>query len=334
LQNLPITPEQIKSSDEKIIEALYATGIIYKESLKDSINAFNTFAELMKRYPDNPYVLQSSYHLYKLSIKLNKIAEANYYKTKILNEFPISNYAKIVADPQYFVRMNQKEGEASKYYSDVYNAFKNDQYFLVIDMCEKALANFNDSTLIPKFDYLNTLSKGRIGNIESLIENLQRIISIYPYSEIIPMAKQVLQSLSPEEDVNEFTQSEAFESIYSYSIETFHNYILIVKTGSVNLDALKIRLSDFNRKYSNTKRFAISSFELNDEYQLLTISRFNDASLALQYMKAIENDNYVFSIFNDENEYKQFVISNENYMLFYKDKNVDNYVEFYKRFYK
>lgn len=334
LKDLPITPEQIKSSDEKIIEALYATGIIYKESLKDSINAFNTFGELMERYPENPYVLQTSYHLYKLSIKLNKIAEANYYKTKILNEFPTSNYAKIVADPQYFVHMNQQEGEASKYYSDVYNAFKNDQYFLVIDMCEKALANFNDSTLIPKFDYLNTLSKGRIGNIENLIENLKRIISIYPYSEIIPMAKQVLQSLSPEEDVNEFTQSEAFESIYSYSVETFHNYILIVKTGSVNLDALKIRLSDFNRKYSSTKRFAISSFELNDEYQLLTISRFNDASLALQYMKAIENDNYVFSIFNDKNEYKQFVISNENYMLLYKDKNVDNYVEFYKRFYK
>ncbi len=334
LQNLPINPEQLKLSDDKIIEALYAAGMLYKESLKDSLSAFNTFANLIERYPENQYLLQSSYHLYKLSLKLNKIAEANYYKSKILVDFPSSNYAKIVADPQYFARINQQQGEASKYYSDVYNAFKNDQYFLVIEMCEKALANFNDTSLIPKFDYLETLSKGRIGSIERLIENLQRIISAYPYSEVIPMAKQVLKSLSPEEDSNESGQNDDFKSIYSYSAETFHNYILIVKTGSVNLDALKIRLSDFNRKYSRAKRFAISSFELNDEYQLLTISRFENASLALQYLKAVDDDQYALSIFGNEDEYKQFVISNENYMMFYKNKNIDNYVEFYERFYK
>ena len=116
-------------------------------------------------------------------------------------------------------------------------------------------------------------------------------------------------------------------------VSAFHNYILIVKTGSVNLDAVKIRLSDFNRKYSRTKRFAISSFELNKEYQLITISRFDQAALALNYLEAVNTDKYVLSIFQNENDYKQFVISNENYMLFYKDKKVDNYVEFYERFY-
>lgn len=334
LQNLPITPEQMKSSDEKIIEAIYSAGMLYKESLKDSLMAFNTFTELMDRYPENPYALQSSYHLYKLSLMMNKIAEANYYKSKILNEFPASNYAKIVADPQYFARMNQQQGEASKYYSDVYNAFKNDQYFLVIDMCDKALANFNDTSLIPKFDYLKTLSKGRIGSVDDLVKDLQRIILAYPSSEIIPMANQVLKSLNTDEDASEIEELDDFNSIYSYSSETFHNYILIVKAGSVNLDALKIRLSDFNRKYSKVKRFAISSFELNDEYQLITVSRFDGASLALDYLKAIDKDQYVLSIFNDEDEYKQFVISNENYMLFYKGKNIDTYIEFYKRFYK
>ena len=302
--------------------------------MNDSFSAFNIFSELIERYPDNPYVLQTYYHLYKLSVQLNKITEASYYKSKILNEFPASNYAKIVADPQYFVRMNEQQGEASKFYSDVYNAFKNDQYFLVIDLCDKALATFNDTSLIPKFDYLKTLSEGRIGTLESLIENLKRIISAYPNSEIIPLAQQVLKSLSPDDSTGEEIEIEAFTSIYSYSSKTFHNYILIVKTGSVNLDALKIRLSDFNRKYSRSKRFAISSFELNEEYQLITVSRYDNGPLALRYLTAVTNDNYVLSIFNSEEEYKQFVISNENYLLFYKDKNVDNYVEFYKRFYK
>jgi hypothetical protein len=143
-----------------------------------------------------------------------------------------------------------------------------------------------------------------------------------------------LLSLKPEETQGEYSNdtTEA-TSIYNYDPETYHNYILIAKSESVNLNALKVRLSDFNRKYFKNKRFAISSFKLNEGYQLVTISRFDNGSLALSYLKAVENDSYVLSIFNNEEDYKHFVISNENYLLFYKDKNIDNYHKFFKRFY-
>ncbi len=333
LKNVPLTPELLKKSDEKIIEALYTVGVLYKERLNDFDNAYLIFSDLIKRYPENPYILQSYYNLYKLSIELNRNTEKEYFKSRILNQFPASNYAKIVADPNYFIRMQQQQGESEKYYAEVYETFKNEQYFLVVDMCDKALANFNDTILLPKFDYLKTLSLGRIGTLDVLIQNLQRIISTYPNSEITPVAQQVLISLRPEELTDDVIEIEDINTIYNYSTETFHNFILIVKAGSVNLDALKVRISDFNQKHSRTRRFAISSFELSDEYHLITVSRFNNGTEALSYLKAVENDNYVLSIFNTEEEYKQFVISNDNYLLFYKNKNIDDYLRFYERYY-
>ncbi len=334
LQNLPITEAQLKVSDNKIMEALYSGGILFKESLNDSISAFETFSSLLNRFPENPYKLQTYYHLYKLSMALNRITEMNYYKSRILNEYPGSNYAKIVADPQYFIKMSEQQGEASKFYSEVYEAYKQEQYFLVIDLCEKALANFNDTTLIPKFDYLKTISEGRIGTTEDFILNLKRVISAYPYSEVNSLAKDVLANSSGEETSAENLADEGEGSIYKYLPNTFHNYILIVARGSVNLESLKVRLADFNKKFSKRQRFAVSSFQLDDNHDLITISRFKNAREAEDYLKAINNDKYVLSIMKRKEDFKQFVISNDNYLLFYKDKNIDNYQSFYRKHYE
>jgi tetratricopeptide (TPR) repeat protein len=339
LKSLPLTPELIRKSNDQIVESLYNTSILYKENLNDSLRAYNTFSELLNRFPQNLYRLQCYYNLYKLCIKLNKRAEANQYKLKIQQKYPTSKYARIIADPQYFWQMATQKNEAAAFYEDVYDAYKNEQYFLVIDLCSQALARFNDTILTPKFDFLKTVSSGRIETVESLISNLQRIIEAYPNSEVIPLAQQILVNLGIVknemliDDEAEVNEKGEFISIYSYLLGTFHNYILIVNTGSVNLDALKIRMSDFNRKNFRSQHYAISSFELDRKHQLITISRFNNGSVALNYLKSLEKDKYVLSIFKTKDSFSHFVISNKNYLLFYKDKNIQKYLKFYNRFY-
>ena len=62
-------------------------------------------------------------------------------------------------------------------YEKTYNAHLKDQYFLVINYSDRAISQFPESELIPKFLYLRALSMGRIEVQDSLVAQLQFIVS-------------------------------------------------------------------------------------------------------------------------------------------------------------
>jgi hypothetical protein len=66
LQNLPLTPEKLRQSNQNIIEALFNAAFIYREGLLDMVNAEKTFEELVERFPDtslNKHYLLGCYQL-------------------------------------------------------------------------------------------------------------------------------------------------------------------------------------------------------------------------------------------------------------------------------
>src|SRR5690606_11106928 len=51
LENLPLTVEKITQSNDKVIDAYYASGTIYKDDLENYRKARQQFEELLRRFP-------------------------------------------------------------------------------------------------------------------------------------------------------------------------------------------------------------------------------------------------------------------------------------------
>jgi tetratricopeptide (TPR) repeat protein len=338
LNDIPLSENQLNESNNKIIEALYQSAMLFKEGLKDTTRAIGQFETLMQNYPDNEFKIQAFYYLHKLylSKELNK---STYYKQQLLSQYPNSDYAKVIINPDYFKQLSSLRGEIETLYFDTYQAYENEQYYVSISLSDRAIANYNDSILIPKFEYIRALSIGRIEELDSLLINMQRIIAKYPNSEVVPLAKNLISYLNStstqtgRDSMTIMPEKEEIKSNFYFQPDTTHLYILIINTERVNLEAVKLRLSDFNLKRTFSRSLTIANFVVTENSNWLAVMGFGNKQEAQDYINEMNKDEYVLSMFNKE-EYRHFVITANNYSILLQDKDIDEYLKFYYKHYQ
>ena len=345
LADIPNTPEKIEASNILIIEAFNSLGFIYLMELNDSTVAKETFIEFQKRYPENEYRLESWHGLYQIYMAENNYSEADYYKNLILNNYPESTYAKVILNPNYYTLFEEERQKASELYMKTYNAFKQEKYYRVISYSNKGMELYpEDTAVMPRFMYLNALSLGKVDTHDTLYASLDSLINAYPNSPVTPRAIALRTKLQLEYGLGTPPDTTAVgggsgsgktvePSIYIISENEVHFVMFVVNKKNVKVNALKIRLSDFNGKYFSLMRLKTKSLMLNKDQTIITVGNFKNKNEAMNYFGALENDEYVLSGV-EEKEYDLFPISTTNYPLFYRDKSVSAYKDFYKKNYK
>lgn len=343
LKDLPFTEEAQMASNKKILDAYFEAGRIYKEGLHDNPKAENAFLTLNTRYPENDHALQSFYYLHKIYVEEGQPVQAEYYKNLIINNYPESDYAKLLTDPEYFAKMAAEQNKAAVLYEDTYLSYKAGQYFQVITKSELALALYGDTIdLAPRFEYLRAVSIGRVDVLDSLVENLKRIILKYPDSEIRTLSQDLLAHIfndNPDLVDEDFILpgQEAKEpekpSPYRYNANTQHMFMMVVDSREIRLNPFKVKVSDHNQKYHSLENLAVNSLVLDNQHYIVTVGNFSNASKALDYLMGITLSDYVYADIK-KGAFDNFVISAENYPLFFREKDIDDYRKFFDKHYK
>lgn len=342
LAGIPRTEEQMMASTELIIEAYNKLGFLYLEELTDTVNAEVTYLEFMEIYPDNKYQLQSWYALYKIYNEQGDIEKATYYKNLIVSNFPDSDFAKVILDPDFFIKLSEQKNLAAKLYEKTYKAYKREQYYRVISYADKGLKQYpEDTAVMPKFMYLRAISIGKVDVPDSMYVAINHLIQDYPSSPVIPRAKAVMRILQSEYGIGEPIEEEEGKkggkgkgsSMFAYQPDELHLMMMVLISTDIKIDPLKVRISDFKNKYFRLARLRIKSLMLDNQRTLITVGNFDDASDAEDFALALKNDEYVLSGMEGKN-FEIVSISIKNYPVFYKDKDIDDYLGFYNENYK
>jgi len=342
LKDIPLTPEQVEASNRRIIDAYYNAGFIFIDGLKDYKNSIETFETLLTRYPDNYHKIPTCFELYVLYNDLNNQPKSDYYRNLILTQFPETDFAKLLINPDYYKEIQKQQSQAAKLYEETWLAFNNQQYYMVLHNSDQALSRFpSDTSLIPRFEYLRALALGKIEVVDSLVIALQGIITKYPNHEVKPLAMNILEYLSKQRNPQgnplapDPTQPEdPSAKLYTFYPNSIHFFILVVDGSNVNVNALKIKLSDFNNKYFRLDNLQVNSLILDNTREMITVSNFTDATKALDYLVTIKGSQYVYNKLENVGDFADFVISVENYPVFYKNKDTDLYKLFFEKNYK
>ena len=122
------------------------------------------------------------------------------------------------------------------------------------------------------------------------------------------------------------------ESPYTFRPDDNY-YVLVIANKKVRINPLKVRISDFNKNNFRMYQLKIQSLMLNKEDALLTIEKFENVDKAIDYQNAMELNDYVFGGIDQEN-YTLLIISVSNYPIFYQEKNVEEYLDFWHQYNK
>lgn len=339
LSNIPTTPEMLEASNAVVADAMYKTGYVFREGLRDYPKSEEAFEAFLTRFPGHTKELDALYHLYTMSTIDGKTDRAADYKRMILNRYPDSEYAAILSDPEYFTRLEANKRKAESLYEDTYVAYKNNQYRMVLIYSNEAQKEYPDSKLLPKFDFLKTLSLGGLHNQDTLTTHLKKFIASHSSSELVPVAQAMLanfgvEGFEPEVVMQAGEDQKPVEapSIYTYAPNDNHFFVLVINHSRGNIDASKVRISDFNSNNYRIDNLTVNAVILDLEYTMISVSNFKGRDRAMAYYNAIVASDYVLSPqLRSDSHY--FAISSENYPIFYRDKVIDTYMQFFRKHY-
>ncbi len=329
LQSIPLTDKEMNISHNKVIEALYALGNIYREDFQDYKNSIKSFEDLITRYDTCRYKLPSWYNLYRISLLTEDDSMKEKYKNLILNYYPDSEYARIIQDPSYNKVTRENRKRVDNYYSRVYSLYSDRAYSKVLVRCKKAKSIFADNHLQDHFDFLAAMSVGHTNAIDSFKLALNNVITAHPESEVSTEAKRILELIKKGIKIgSEDTSSNAIP--YNHVFDDSFNFVVIVPGQDKKTNKYKVDVSNFNTKYYSDKEFNVSSIMLDPLTQILIVKELKGYDSAIDYFKSFKlNDDNLKDL--NLKEYQYFLISKNNFALFYKNKDTKGYLKFFEK---
>lgn len=189
---IPLTAEQIKKSDQQIIDAYFEIASFYQQVLEDEAEATKVYEILLARYPQNNYLDAIYYSLYLDYAKTDK-AKSESYKNMVLAKFPSSVYAKTILDPNFSAKQNALDIEVNRIYNEVFDNYEKKEFTKVIDGVNEVNKRFPGNSLQAQYEYLKAISIGRTQYIDSLIIAFEKIIATNTNDALItPLVKEHL----------------------------------------------------------------------------------------------------------------------------------------------
>ena len=336
-KDLPLTDSLFLKSTNKIIKSYYFMGSIYKEELNNTKKAIASFEELNKRYPQHKYSINTYYILYRSFLKEKNQEKADYYKNKILTEFPESEFALLIKNPEYANDLSTKKSEVELFYNTLYSLYKTEDFEQSYIQAKEGLIKYGKNDYASKIELIKAISYGKIKGIDSLEFSLKILIAKYPKEDVTLLADDILLSIKKQKNPDLYKNVEtkiAEKDTFMLNLDAEHFLVLIAPDELKLTEALKINLGSFNNIYYSDSKLIMSSNLFGNNKQLIIIKTFNDAKKCLDYLQNINNDPDVFKGDAKKELIDVFPILSTNLPLLYKTKNIEGYKLFYLENYK
>lgn len=335
--NLPISDSLVKKSNKKIVYAYYMMGSIYKEELNNTKKAVATFEELNSRFPKNKYLLNTYYIMYRTHLADKNQPRADYYKEKILSEFPDSEFALIIKNPSYATEVNSQKSEVEGFYTQVYQSYLDNNYSQALSQANEGLSKFGKNVFVSKFEFIKSLSIGKLKGIDSLEFYLKLLVAKHPAAEVTPLANDILLSIKKQKNPDLYKTSEpglVQLDTFSVNLDAEHFIIAIVPDDPKIADSFKIRLNTFNNTYYSTKTFNLTSNLFGTSKQLVILKTFASAKEVMSYYENVIKDPDIFKEEVKKEMVEIYPILANNLPFLYKKKNIESYKIFFLDNYK
>lgn len=335
-KDIPKDDAALEASNARICSALYTSGIIYKEQLKDADNAIESFEVLNNRFDECRFTPESYYQLYR--IYLEKEQTTNYfspdgsgsqtYANIILERWPDSEFARLVRDPNILQADEVRKQEEELAYKEVYGRYRQYMFGSVIVTCSGVIANEPRNHFLAKYHMLRAMAIGGQRDTQGFRAALNEVRTKFPGTDEERAATELLAALdrtsgTPPENPRKAGTTGEYKPDAGQ-----HYFALIVPNSGTDLNAIKTSISTFNRDYYPATPVQITNTFLDPEHQVVLLSFFESKQQAMEYFSLFSSASPVLTGINDQG-YPAFPITTENYSQLFRSKDVEGYTSFF-----
>lgn len=194
-KNIPHTESEVMTCNDIIQEGLYNMGLILKDKLEDYAAARASFTQLLDRYPDNIYRLDTYYNLYLMAVRENRTSEAEKWRAMIMEQFPESPFGIAMRDPNYFENLRHMETRQEEIYQQAYDAYLADNNNEVHKLTDEMEEQYPLSPILPKFVFIDALSYFTQKDYDKFRSRLEYLLDKWPDTDMTDVAGAILKGI-------------------------------------------------------------------------------------------------------------------------------------------
>jgi hypothetical protein len=203
LKNVPMTTALMDSSNAKIAVSLFQLGKDYQDLLEDYPAAIDAYLQSLKRFPDSLYHGELYLNLSYCYRKIGNLAQADYYKNRLLSQFAGSKFTQYALHPESF-NPSKTDTAATKRYDDIYNLFIEGKFDEALKEKQLADSSFGNSYWTPQLLYIQSVYYVRQRQ-DSLATNiLNQIILQFPKSPMREKAATMISVLDRRDSIENY----------------------------------------------------------------------------------------------------------------------------------
>lgn len=323
---LPFTEEAKAQALAQIEEAYFKLGSIYYFNLEEEENAATAFLTLLDRFPETENEPEVLYHLYLIHKNLGRDTEP--YKNKLLTEYPKTRYAKLLANPNYTEESTAANEKLKKIYKNAYHLYENQEYIAAIDTLNKGLNTYQETVFTPRLKLLKILITGKTEDINLYQYQLTEFIESNPDSDITPYAKKLLEASRNFQKKQQRLLGAEFVKYFGQE----HYFVILYESGKKLTDKIYPLVVEFNKKQFSEADLKSSNLILDDRYAMTMVSGIENKEQAVKYYKLFTGSD-VISEKTQNSKFYKFVITKDNFNIFYQSKDVEAYLRFFNKNY-
>ncbi len=355
-QDLPLTDSLMQVSHNKIRDALYNAGKIFKSEFEDYPRSAESFEDLNRRYPANIYLLSAYFDLYDLYELMGDTEKSNYYRNLIINNYPDSKFAGYLLNPNFFIEMEARQDSLNQIYQETFRNYKLGHYQNVMTLTNQMKSMKPDSVIVPKIDFMQMVAEGTQTDVHHFESLLKEYLVKYPKKEPSPLAGEILkliqdstladyqklvemgyinEEIENEELLENDAANDEFGGKFSYDEDLLHYFVIAYPRedeNKIDLNRLKFDIANYNIDYYTKIDYDIETDNLDENVAFVVVRAMTNKENALIYHGAIIRKASVFKALQGI-DYMNFVISSTNYRTIKSEKSTADYMKFFVKNY-
>lgn len=319
---LPLSDSALQASRDRMMNAYFDAGGIYDEQLSETTLAEKQYRTMLGQDFEHNMKLLAAYQIYSLHNPEDPAAVEQ--KDYILINYPTSDYAGYLRDPDYFLKKKEREKLTQEAYLTDLDRYERGLYYPVIMKADGVIANEKDNPYRSKYILLKAMAQAKMTeNKKMILPTLDTLIALYPKTpeaeKALEMKKIILNGYSANEAVDF-----AKKSIYEYK-EGEPMFVLIFLTEKINNVVAKTRVVDFNKEYYGKLRLSVTSKVFREDNVIL-VKQFKDEIEAASYVSFYKRTrNHLL----DMQKMKILFISEKNLLTLFDTNKLDEYQLFF-----
>ncbi len=282
-------------------EALFLSGISYKEQFNALKTSTNKFYTLLEEKNNETFLAATYYHLVKIFKLLNEKEKELRFSSLLIKDHGKSDYALMITNPEI---LSKNEKEKEKVFEEASKAFESQNYNYVLNKSEEQMKVLSDYKLKSQWMLLRAKAIGRLEGLPAFRSSLEQLNKNYPNTTASEKAKELLDNFTVFDPISDgetkakivfFRNPSDKEKTYSYKkwLENFFKELGVS-------DRLKASVDLFNK---NLDALVIHGFiSINSAYETVKLIEENNLRLLTEEKIVVLASNYRNALISKELE--------------------------------